>query len=159
MSGLEDRLAAIFAPLPRLPEGFRSGLARWSWVIALVAGILEAFSSLDDLRTASALHGLYGSLYTLGTGISPLDLDLLGLVSLATAVMWLVAVASLRRLDQRGWRTVFLGTLIMLIGGVLLDLVFLAIAGVIVVLIEVAIGWYFLFEIRSEFAEGGTPLQ
>jgi hypothetical protein len=159
MNALEDRIAALLAPLPRLPEGFRQGLARWSWVIALVAGILEAFGALDDLRAASALHGLYGSLYTLGTGISPLDLDLLGLLSLATAVIWLFAVASLRRLDWRGWRAIFLGTLIMLVGGVILDLVFLAIGGVIVVLIEVAIGWYFLFEIRPEFTEGGQPHQ
>lgn len=154
MHSLEDRIAALSHSLPPLPDGFRRGLARYAWVVALVVGIFEAFGALDDLRTASELHGLYGSLYTLGTGISTLDLDLLGLLSLALAVIWLVAVASLRRLDRRGWQTVFLGTLILLVGGVILDLVYLAIGGVIVVLIEVAIGWYFLFQIRDQFTSG-----
>jgi len=48
----------------------------------------------------------------------------------------------------------------MFIGSMAVDLFLLVnVSMAIIVLIEAAISWYFLFEIRSEFAAGGAPLQ
>jgi hypothetical protein len=148
---LEDRLLEISSHLPKLPERVVGRLAKSAWVIALAIGILVLLDAFDIVSAATAFGGSCTGVLLGCVGGSALSGFYVAAVLTAIyGLVYLWGVQPLRELRCKGWRIVFAGTLIQLVAGVVLTF-FFGLNGIILVLVEVACGWYLLFSIRSSF--------
>ena len=148
---LEDRLLDISSHLPKLPDGVVGCLTKSAWLIALVVGILVLLDAFDIVSAATAFGGSCTGILLGCVGGSALSSFYVAAALTAIyGIIYLWGVQPLRELRYRGWRIVFTGTLIQLVVGVVLTF-FFGLNGIALVLIEVAVGWYLLFSIRSSF--------
>ena len=148
---LEDRLLDISSHLPRLPDRVVGRLTKSAWLIALVVGILVLLDAFDIVSAATAFGGSCTGILLGCVGGSALSSFYVAAALTAIyGIIYLWGVQPLRELRYRGWRIVFTGTLIQLVVGVVLTF-FFGLNGIALVLIEVAVGWYLLFSIRSSF--------
>lgn len=150
-------------PLPHLPEVARKWLAENVWWIVLVGAILTSisvlvqvggvFTTIAAISSAAVWLAYYvGPVYTWwGVTVQLVSVVLFAAVA---ALMWL-AVKPLQDVKKKGWDLLLLTLLadlaIVVIVNVLGFGVF-SIFSIIFGAIAVAIGGYFLFEIRSRFA-------
>lgn len=148
---LEDRLLQVSSHLPKLPEKFIARLAKSAWIIALVVGILVLLDAFDIVSAATAFGGSCTGVLLGCVGGSALSgFYVAAALTSIYGLVYLWSVQPLRELRYRGWRIVFTGTLIQLGAGVVLTF-FFGLNGIVLVLLEVAIGWYLLFSMRSSF--------
>ncbi|WP_276939954.1 hypothetical protein [Ferrimicrobium acidiphilum] len=148
---LEDRLLDISSHLPKLPDRVVGCLTKSAWLIALVVGILVLLDAFDIVSAATAFGGSCTGILLGCVGGSALSSFYVAAALTAIyGIIYLWGVQPLRELRYRGWRIVFTGTLIQLVVGVVLTF-FFGLNGIALVLIEVAVGWYLLFSIRSSF--------
>ncbi len=156
VNDIEQKLAGWYAKAPHLPKSGQNWLADNIWWITLIGVILGGISCLGILVLATisttALGVFMGPLgFALGATVT----TLLFLSSAIGIVMLIIAASAVNELKahrRRGWQLLFV---IALIDAVLLVLAFvfsLHLDRLIQGAFGLAIGLYFLFEIRSYFA-------
>lgn len=124
-----------------MPQNVVTWLSVWAWLLALIAGIFSLFAAFQFLSMNAYAAFIGQTLFAINLG---------AILTAIYAVIYLASSASLRRRKYKGWRLLFIGSILQLIFGIVIGL--LVGAGTIVeVLFEVAIGWYVLFQIRSSF--------
>ncbi len=143
---IESKLIKVSASLPQLPRSVVTWLSVWAWLLALIAGIFSLLAAFQLLAMNS---------YAAFIGQTLFAIDLGAILTAIYAVIYLSSIPGLRRHHYKGWRLLFIGSVLQLVFGIVIG--FLVGAGEIInVLIEVAIGWYLLFQIRPSFTESSS---
>lgn len=163
---LENTIEGWLKPLPRLPADWRKWIANNVWWIVLVGVILSVLGVLmlvaavfTAMSTAGTITSIY-SAYNIGvtqvyTGwwyaASIASLAFLAL----TIVINAMAITPLKAQSKKGWDLLFLtfvvGVVSSIVSIVLNFSTYSVITSIITSAIGIAIGAYFLFEIRSYF--------
>jgi hypothetical protein len=163
VSKLEQTVAGWLKKVPHLPESGQKWLAENIWWITLVGAIISSisvlfglvglFSIISVLSSVAVYAYAIGPVYTGWTVVTAL-VSLL-LLALSTIVLW-VAVKPLQEKTKKGWTILFIALLVeaasVIIDSVLSLNPFGIISGLIFGAIGIAIGAYFIFEIRGQFA-------
>ncbi|ACU53451.1 hypothetical protein Afer_0484 [Acidimicrobium ferrooxidans DSM 10331] len=150
ITALEQRLGSLSEGLPKLPAGAVAWLTRWAWLISLVVGILFALDAVQLARLATELGSSLAGIFFVSTHVTS-ELYLAAALTAVFAVLYIAATGPLKRGRYRGWRLIFVGTVLQLAFGIVIA-IFVGVGGVLETLIEIAIGWYLLFQIRPNFA-------
>lgn len=152
---LETTIAGWYKGLPHLPAEVRKWLSENVWWIALVGVIFGAFSILGMLffsllagAALTAIAGGLGAIAGITIFLSVLFTVLLGAVCLVLSAM---AINPLKAMQKKGWTLLFWVLLIEAAATVLTNLLSATFLGLIWGLLWVAVGGYFLFELRSYF--------
>jgi hypothetical protein len=160
---LEHTVAGWLKKVPHLPVSGQAWLAENIWWIILVSAIISSisvlfalvgfFSILSVISSIAAYAYAIGPMYTGWTVFTAL-VSLL-LLALGTIVLW-VAVKPLQLKTKKGWTILFIALLIEAASVVIDSVLTLSplgiISGLILGGIGIAIGAYFIFEIRGQFA-------
>jgi hypothetical protein len=151
---LETKVAEVHKDLPHLPAGARAWLVANAWWIVLIGVILGAMgflSALSLLMTLSSMGGIYAGLpYASYVAQSTIWLWISLILGVVSLVLEAMAIGPLKSQLRRGWRLIFLASLVNLVSGII-GVLFGNFFGLIGVALGVAIGWYFLFEVRDGF--------
>jgi len=161
ISKLEKIVLGWAKDVPHLPIAARKWLGTNVWWIVLVGAILTGISvlvSLAGLFRAIDLLGSVSSLYYVGTGYAEglvVDAAITLVFSAIVAVLMGLAVKPLQLKQLKGWRMLFLILLVEALSVLVNAVVGFSFFGFIFTLIfgaiGLAIGAYFVTEIREEF--------
>jgi hypothetical protein len=163
---LENMIEGWLKPIPHLPTEWRKWLAANVWWITLVGVVLSVIGVLGlifALINAMAIFGAVSSFYSVygvstaqtytGWWILATAVSLVFLV--VTIVIEAMAVKPLKSQNKKGWDLMFLvfliGVVSQLVGIVLNFNAMSLIPSIIFTALGIAIGAYFLFELRSYF--------
>lgn len=158
LNKLEKMVQGWLKPLPHLPESARKWIATNIWWLELIGVIILAISSITlvggilfSLGLAVAVLGA-GAVYS---GFATLSATISLLFMAASVIVMALAISPLKNLKKRGWDLLFLALLINCASIVLSALIsfnfYSFLSSMFSGAIGVAIGAYFLFEIRSYF--------
>lgn len=139
----------VFAPLPNLPKGlvsFLVGIVHWLALVAGIVGLINGYNSLFGnraaLRVLESFSGLDSNYFTI-----------LGVVQLLMAVLMLMAFKPLKERRMTGWLLLFDAELLA-VTYLVLDVFYGY--GFVGTLVSLAIGFYFLFQIKGSYSAGGV---
>jgi hypothetical protein len=160
LQSLEDRLENVFVKkAPALPAGSKKAIVEWLPWINLALGLLSvwaAYALWHWAHLASKLIDYANSLSTAfgGTAVASNRMSAalwLGLaVMVVQALLYLAAFPALRERKKSGWDLMFYALLVNVVYGVvLLFSDYGGFGNLLGSLIGSAIGFYFLFQIRS----------
>jgi hypothetical protein len=160
-SKIEKTLQPIFDGLPPLPKDATNWLVKAWPVIALIAGILQLLAAWSLWHVGHLVNSLVNYSNALsqayGTGATVNHLGFfywLGLIALAVdGVILLMAYPGLKARSKAGWNFLFLGALVNVLYGIfsVFDSTYGGVTKLIFTLIGSAIGFYFLFQVRSHY--------
>lgn len=154
---LETVIAQWYKDVPHMPENGRKWLATNVWWLALVGTILGAIgigSALVGMVLAGAvLVGLGGAVGAAITGIAWVVVTIALAFSVLDVVLGAIAIAPLKVQRKRGWTLLFIIMLLNVVSAVVTFLFSLNVFQLAWSLLLVAIGGYFLFEVRTYFHE------
>ncbi len=159
---LEDVLAKSFAQLPfHLPKNGRKWLGDNIWWIAIIFAAFSILSVLGHLgmllRTDEVMAQIKGWFDLLGIPQPVLRLAIASLwvtliATAAEAVLEIAAVKPLKAKNEQGWKLMFLGLLVAVLGGIIAGFLDRSFFGTLLsAAISLAMGGFFLFEIRDQF--------
>lgn len=149
ITALEQRLGSLSESLPKLPAGAVAWLARWAWLISLVIGILFALDAIELARVATELGSSLAGVLFVSTHVTS-ELYLAAGLTAVYAALYIASTGPLKSGRYRGWRLLFVGTVLQLVVGIIIAIL-VGVGGVLETLIEISIGWYLLFQIRPNF--------
>lgn len=164
LAGIEKQFNEVFvekAPY-QLPKKAKEWIIQYIPIIGLIFGVLGLLATLGLWRSAHVVNNLvdysnqlsryYGTGQTVhGLGFS-FYATLIAL--LATSVLPILAYSGLKAGSKsRGWNLLFYGDIVSLVYGVFNAVYQGGIFGLISTLIGSAIGFYFLFQIRSHYTQ------
>jgi len=164
---LEELIVDWLRPLPRLPESFKKWFSVNLWWITLVGAIAAALglifmivSLITMFLIMSGTSTYFGYFYTTsfysGWDVFALIVSLIFMIS--TVVLAAMAVSPLKLGKKKGWTLLYyvllLQTAAIVVNAVLTLSVISFVFNIIFGAICVAVGAYFLFEIRAEFDAG-----
>lgn len=135
-----------FKGLPHLPKGlvdFLVGIAPW---LVGLGGILSILAALSSFGAAT---GVQSSVWMQLAGVSPVYFVLTGVVELVSGALMLMAFNPLKAKQLKGWVYMFWLQLIN-IAQMVIGIAF-ASSSIIGLVIGVAIGMYFLFELKPAY--------
>lgn len=157
---LETTFAHWYNGAPHLPKNGRDWLADNVWWMALVGVILGAlalaiavpllFTSLSLTSTLSS-YVTDDAIHRTAVGMAWTGLALSVVSMVASVVLLTMAVNHLKVKNKQGWNLVFWLYLINFVLNVIGAVVLLNLGGLLSAVLGVAIGGYFLFEIRDNF--------
>lgn len=158
----ENMIAKWVKPIPNLPAAGQKWLAEniwWLAVISLVLSIIGIFVSIGSLVTAltfTSTYDIYGYAVANVYGGAWIAAAIVGMVFTVVRVIILAtAISPLKNLNKKGWNLMFLLLLVSAVQVVVVSIVglnvFSFIFGIIFGAIGLAIGAYFLFQIKSHF--------
>ena len=157
ISKLEKTIEQWLKPMPHLPESARKWIAINIWWLELIGVILLAFASLMSIGTLLVALGISSSLF--GLKLFNAMATVSGLVFLlftgASVAVMSMAISPLKALKKKGWDLLFIALLInaaSIVCSAFLSMNFgVFITNIFSGAIGIAVGAYFLFEIRSHF--------
>jgi len=162
---LEATVAGWTKNVPHLPASAQKWIAANAWWIVLIGAILSGISVLVILFStlaaiavlASVSAGTFDSFAGVGITGFTIAAAFVGLAfTLIRAFIMAIAVKPLKDLQKKGWVLLFVVWLIQALSVVVGSVLTFSIGGFFVGLIfgaiGLAIGGYFLFEIRGQFA-------
>lgn len=159
---LETKVAGWLKPVPPLPINAQKWLAEnvwWLAIISVVVSVIGMFILFSAIMAYLAFLGAAIGIYSAQTYASGwIVATLLSLVfSIVTTILTALAINPLKKSQKKGWDLLFLTMLVsaasILVGAVVgLDLGRF-IGGIIFGGVGLAIGAYFLFQIRSYFVK------
>jgi hypothetical protein len=157
---IEQQIEKWWRSVPHLPKNGQRWLAENVWWIALVGAIMSAVSVLvllNSLRYLISPVSYYGYVLTSSYTGWAIFTTIVSLVFvIITGLLLAFAVKPLRAVEKKGWTLLFMVSLVEAVNIVLNAVLSLSIFGFIIEVIfgaiGVAIGLYFLFEIRDHFA-------
>jgi len=166
---LETRLTDVFSGAPSLTVSGKNTIVEvWPWV-ALILGLLQlvaAWGLWHLIQVSHTLHNLaihlssyYGG-HIPGPNMFNEVMMYIGIVVLITnAILLLMAFPKLRARSKVGWRLLFCGALLNGLYGLFqLFMDGRGFGSFIVSLLETIVVLYFLFQVRSLYAEEATPV-
>lgn len=165
LNNVEQKINDVVKGLPfQLPEKSRKAIVQYMPVIMLIIGVLSLWAAYALWNSArlvdrlvdysNALSSIYGD----GTqAVSHLGITTwIGIASLAImGVLYLVAYPKLKAQSKAGWNLLFYGALFNMVSGIVLifDDYNGGVGALIKSLIGTAVGFYFLFQIRSYYTD------
>ncbi len=165
---IEQTLASWYEQLPHLPAGGRTWLADNAWWIVIIGVVLSVFGLLGLVSVLflagtalTVLGGAAGGIggAALGAAVGGAVM-IAGVVSIAVyvveAILMAMAISPLKERKKRGWTLIFYVTLLNALSVIVSGVLNFNIIGLVFGLFWVAVGAYFLFEVRSLF--GGAPV-
>lgn len=161
---IEELVTGWLKPLPRLPEGFKKWVSVNLWWITLIGVILSVIgvflmigalvTMLSIMAGTSSLFSYYytRSMYSGWTVFA----SIVSMLFLAgTITLTAMAISPLKSIKKKGWTLLFCVLLLQVVSIVVNAILTLNpisfIFNIIFGAVCVAIGAYFLFEIREEF--------
>lgn len=160
VSDLETYLVKVSKGLPHLPKKVLDWLYEnvW-WIVAAGVGlsVLGALSSLHWFSLFLAdINAIFGYGYRFGFDGFFTILGSLGwaVIMIAAIVASALAIMPLKEKKKRGWDLLFMSSLISAVGAILSALLsgWALLSNLFGAAIGLAIGWYFLFELRGHYA-------
>ena len=159
---LEKTVEGWLKPLPSLPKNVQKWLAENVWWLALISAILTGISillSLGAIATYASYSAGIDAAYSIGlASYAPgwiISVVTSLIFSVITVLLTAMAINPLKSLNHKGWKLLFVIYLInalnAVVNAVLSFNVFSFIFGIIFGAIGLAIGGYFLFQIKSYF--------
>jgi hypothetical protein len=159
-------LEPIFKAVPPLPKNVNDWFAKAWPIIALIIGVLQLLAAWSlwhvghlvnaVVNYTNALNNLYG------TGVSVNHLGFFYWLSLifliVDGIIFIVAFTGLRARRKRGWDMLFLGAIVNVLYGLFtaFDSGYGGPGRFILTLIGSAIGFYFLYQVRSYYTAKGA---
>lgn len=157
---LETTVALWYKNAPHLPRSGQQWLATNAWWLVLIGVILGAvgvFSIISGVLLAGAvLTGVGGAVGAALGGIALLAVLVALVFAIADVVLGAVAIMPLKSMQRRGWTLLFVIVLVNVLSIVVTFLFNFSLFGLVWGLLCVAVGAYFLFEIR-DFYEAEKP--
>ena len=147
LDGFFERVFVTKAPF-QLPEGVREWIVKYSPWITLIILILMA----PAILAAIGLGAAFGGLALLG-GLTSGGMYYVGMIAgILEIVLLIIALPGLFKRKLSSWRLVFYSSLLSIVIGIITDLVYLEIGGLIVSLISAIISLYILYQIKSKYS-------
>lgn len=140
----------FFAKAPHLPKSWRKFLAKitpWFVLLGGIGGVIGGISTLsggDRLNQMSVLVSQFAQ-------INPNYFVLTGVISIISGILLLIAFQPLRNKELKGWVYLFWNTLLGLVQ-MTLAVVFAA-SSIVGAALGALIGFYFLFELKSDLVK------
>lgn len=162
---LENSIDKTVKSLPfQLPANVKKSIVQYTPLITLVVGIISLLASLALWRSARYIDRLVdytnniSSLYKVDTpDVNHLGIvTWLGIITLAImGILYLIAYSKLKNHSKAGWNLLYYGLLFNLVSGIVLifDDYNGGLGSLIKSLFSSAIGFYFLFQIRSYYVK------
>ncbi len=161
MDKLETRVEGWLKPVPHLPSDAQKWIAEnvwWLAIVSVVASVIGIFTIIGAIITYVTLFGAVSGFYAT-TQAYPGGWIAASLVSLlfiiATTVIITMSISPLQNRQKKGWKLLFMALVVSAISSIVGAVLSLSVGGFIFGIIfgalGVAIGAYFLFEIRSYF--------
>lgn len=162
---LEEMIVGWLKPLPRLPESFKKWISLNLWWITLIGAILSAVGLLfmiggliTMLSIMAGTHSFFGYYYNAYSGWDVFASIMSLVFIIGTIVLTAISISPLKIGKKKGWTLLFyvllLQTISIVVNAILTLSIISFIFNIIFGAICVAIGAYFLFEIRAEYGEG-----
>ena len=153
---IENMAVEWYKGMPHLPANGRRWLSANVWWIALV-GVIVGALSIVTVFFGTLLVGMFAATYggvagaaLAGFGAVVVLLSLL--FSIVTMVLTAMAISPLKAKQKRGWTLLFMTVLIQVVAAAIHLLFTFNIFDLIWNLLFIAIGGYFLYEIRDDFS-------
>lgn len=160
LKNLETMVASWYKSAPHLPSDGQKWLAENVWWLALIGLVLGAFGILSILTgvllAGTILAGVGGPLGAAIGSIAFFSVLVTLAFSIADMVIIAVAISPLKAKQKRGWSLLFLVALINVLSLAVSFLFKPDIFGLVWELLFVAVGGYFLFEVRGQFGAHNT---
>jgi hypothetical protein len=164
ISKLEKMVAGWLKPVPHLPHAAQKWIAENVWWIVLIGAIASGISILVSLGAIFSYSAFIGSQATYYYVVSPygpgwLLAAIVSLILSAVIVALLAtAITPLKAMKSSGWDKLFIVLLVDALSIVLSAILSFNVVSFIFTIIfgaiGLAIGSYFIFEIRSHFGAG-----
>ena len=157
---LENAIAKLAKDLPHLPAGGRKWLGENVWWIVIVGASITALATIINLvnliNAINALNALSAFIAVGGISTWAITVAIINMVFVVAQVVVLaLAVQPLMKKQKKGWTLLFLTSIISAIALVVYAVISLNVVTLLLSLIFgaifLAVGLYFLFEIREEF--------
>lgn len=152
MKQLESKLMELNAKLPQLPENFKASLAKWLWVLVIIAIVINIMGIMTILGIG-ALGGVL--LFSAGFGAMSIQLWIMiitGVVGMGvTVVAEIIAIKPLKEKKYRGWYIAFCVACLQFVFSVIYDITSGSVSSIFSALISLAISLYLLSQVRSHF--------
>lgn len=138
----------------QLPKGLTDWIVRYGPWITLILGILLALAVIPGLMAAMAVTSytaaVLGSAYVAAVG--PAFYLALIILALQLVIMFMSVPMLLKR-QRKGWQLVFYANIVSFVYGVVntFSYGYFNLGGLLLSLISAAIGFYFVFQIRSYY--------
>lgn len=162
VSKLERTIEGWFGDMPHLPVVARKWIATNIWWIVAIATILNAIAILiwitGFFSNIAILGGAVVSYYVSAAfiAVATVKLGAVLIFAMIQFVLLAMAIRPLREKQKKGWTLLFWVLLISAVSVVMSSLITLSVPSFIADLLfgalGVAIGAYFIFEIRHEFS-------
>jgi len=162
LQSTEDQLNNVFKGLPPLPADARKSLVNaWPW-LALIFGVLQLAAAWALWRATRVVDVIGDYVNTLSlaltgqeTGLSSTDKTVMYLgigLLVVDAVILLMAFPELQKRTARGWRLLFVGSLLNVAYAVLqLFITGHGVGNFLFSLLGSAVGFYLLFQVREYY--------
>ncbi|HRJ06132.1 MAG TPA: hypothetical protein PK096_01015 [Candidatus Saccharibacteria bacterium] len=146
----------------QLPTNVRKWLADNVWWMSLAGGVLSLWGAWSFWQVGHYLSGVSTYLNELarvsGTTAYSADLGVMWYVALIglviEGILLLLATSKLKQGSKSGWNLLFYTSLVSLaVGLVYLFVPGYGFGGLLGTLVGTAVGWFFLFQIRSRFTK------
>jgi hypothetical protein len=156
---LEVRIAEWYKPLPHLPQGGIKWLTENIWWLILIGVIISAFGAVSLV-----LITIFGGVFLAGAvflysaqfgGLALLIAAIAAGVSILNIVVAAMAIDPLKNKQKKGWSLLFIALLLSFIPMLFGDILRFHIFSMIEDVLMIAVGGYFLFEIRDQYAVTG----
>ena len=158
---LEKMLEPVYKALPPLPKNVNDWFAKAWPILTLIVGILQLLAAcslwhvghvVNSLVTyTNALANMYGTAAT----VNHLGFFYwLSLIFLAIdGIIFIIAYPGLKARRKAGWDMLFLGAVVNVVYGIVsvFDNTYGGIGKLVLTLIGSAVGFYFLFQVRSYY--------
>lgn len=152
ISNLETLIASWCKDLPHLPPAGRQWLATNIWWLMVIGVILSGIATIGLVIGGLFLSLVLGTAWSIATAVIGLIVTFVGsVVGVVYLVLGIVAIPQLKAGRKKGWSLLFLMAIIEVVTVVLGTL--LSFVGLVWALLTVAVGLYFLFEIRDYFID------
>lgn len=155
---LEATVGSWYEKAPHLPKETSKWIATNAWWLTLVGLIIGAFGVLGAISVTffagALLAGLGGAVGAAIGGIAFVAVFVSLLFAIVVLVISAMAIQPLKAMSKRGWNLLFIIVLLEVLSLALTLLFTFDIFGTIWGLLWVAVGTYFLFEIRQYYVGG-----
>lgn len=142
---LSNQGVSLFAKFPHLPKNWVEFFAKIMPYLILIAGVSSIFAGLQNFFTFTPLHRWTMGLIKLNRSFYYVN----GLFEIVTGVLYLLAYDGLKKKNLDGWLILFWTTVL----GVLRSAVslFFGWNSIFGLLLSALIGFWFIYEMRSEY--------
>ncbi|HEY5695793.1 MAG TPA: hypothetical protein VIQ80_03085 [Candidatus Saccharimonadales bacterium] len=155
LKNLETMVASWYKQVPHLPKNGQKWLAENAWWLTLIGVILGGLGILSALMATmvagTILVGVGGAVGAAIGGfafLAVLASLALGAVEIVIAA---VAVMPLKAMNKKGWSLLFLAALVNVLSILVTFLFYLNVFSLLWSVLMVAVGGYFLFEVRDYY--------